>query len=199
MIGSPAYRVFDRLLQQADALSQAAHENDSKTNSIESSIYRRCGYLLTAAALDTYFHERGIKLLANYANSSEASAQAVAKYLRRKSVSDVWGEGAEAKVRLSLSYKTLVSSTAISELSENAGMDVPSFWLFVAEKNMTQPKRLQMQLDLAYERRNQIAHEGDWDAAKLEFRTVTANHLQECRDIVFSVASSFEEYSKQML
>jgi hypothetical protein len=56
----------------------------------------------------------------------------------------------------------------------------------------TRPDRLRLQLDLLYDRRNQIAHEGDWDLVQLDFRNMEKAHLDDCTRYASSLARAMD-------
>ena len=71
-------------------------------------------------------------------------------------------------------------STGTAGLGGEAGLDPAAVWRECAFALGTRPDRLRLQLDLFYDRRNQIAHEGDWDIVQLDFRQMDKVHLFDC-------------------
>ena len=56
----------------------------------------------------------------------------------------------------------------------------------------TRPDRLRLQLDLFYDRRNQIAHEGDWDSVQFDFRNMAKAHLADCTEYATALTRSMD-------
>lgn len=47
-------------------------------------------------------------------------------------------------------------------------------------------------LEIFYDRRNQIAHEGDWDSVQLDFGSMQKAHLADSTQYVVTVASAID-------
>lgn len=174
-----ALDVFHRLIDQVDEIEAVAARVETEDREV-AAILRRSGFLLAVAALDAYFHERGIALLHWAALQSHANAVNVANYLRSVSASDVSGSTGDAHIRLRLSFKTLVSPGSIDTLLTTATLNADQLWLGVALEKSSRPDRMKLLLNLLYDRRNQIAHEADWDPALLNLRPMEQVHLSEC-------------------
>lgn len=155
-------------------------------------ILRRSGYVLAVAALDSYFHERGIELLTAHAKTGTLQATEVSNYIKNTSAVDVAGQHGESHIRLRLSFKTLASPSAIDGLLAALGRDAQAIWLSVAFALNNRPDRIRRLLDLIYDRRNQIAHEADWDVARLDFRPMERANLSDCVDHIRTVVEAFD-------
>lgn len=191
-MSSLAFDIFHRLLSQTHELEAAAVRAENDGFGASAPILRRSGFLLAVAAFDSYFHERGIQLLAEYAKAGSTEAARVSNYVRNVSSAEVSSNEGESHVRLHLSFKTLVSPRALDQLLEAVGRDAESIWLSVAFDLNTRPDRIRRLLDLLYDRRNQIAHEADWDVGRLDFRPMEQAHLADCIQSVIETVEIFD-------
>lgn len=172
--------VFRKLIAQVEEIRAAALREEAAGFSASGPILRRSGFVLAVAALDTYFHEVGIRLLRKQALSGPSEAQTVARYLGRVEVDSVCGPNGDGYIRLGLSYKTLVAPDSIEKLLAAGGIDSATVWLESALQLGSRPDRLKKTLEIVFDRRNQIAHEGDWDVYQLAFRPMEEAHLKDC-------------------
>jgi hypothetical protein len=179
-MSSLALDIFNRLLSQVDEVEAAAARAEISGFAATAPILRRSGFVLAVASIDTYFHEQAARLLTAAALRSPAEASAVANYAQSVSASDVSGHSGESHIRMRLSYKTLVAPRSIDAAMTAAGIDMAIVWRDTAFALGTRPDRLKLQLELLYDRRNQIAHEGDWDFIQLDFRDMEKAHLSDC-------------------
>jgi hypothetical protein len=179
-MSSLALDIFHRLISQVDEVEAAAARAVDDGFAATAPILRRSGFVLAVASVDTYFHEKAAQLLTAAALRSSAEARAVANYAQSVSAVDVSGPAGESHIRLRLSYKTLVSPRSIDAAMTAAGIDMTIVWRDTAFALGTRPDRLKLQLELFYDRRNQIAHEGDWDSVQLDFRNMEKAHLADC-------------------
>lgn len=191
-MSSFALDIFRQLISQVDEIEAAAARAEVDGFAITAPILRRSGYVLAVASIDTYFHEQAARLLTAAALKSAAQAAVVANYLRNVSAAAVSGASGESYVRMQLSYKTLVSPRSIDAAMTAAGVDMSDVWRDTAFALHTRPERLKLQLELFYDRRNQIAHEGDWDSVQLDFRSMEKAHLADCTRYVGTVASAID-------
>ena len=87
-------------------------------------------------------------------------------------------------MRWKLSYKTLVAPASIDALLVAADLDPEHVWLSTALAAGSRPERLRALTQVQYDRRNQIAHEGDWDHVGVDFRRVSDDHVADCLEHV---------------
>ena len=179
-MSSLALDIFNRLISQVDEIEAAAARAETDGFAARAPILRRSGFVLAVASIDTYFHEQATRLLTAAALRSGSEAIVVANYAQSVSASDVSGAAGESHIRMRLSYKTLVSPRSIDAAMTAAGIETSIVWRDTAFVLGTRPDRLRLQLDLLYDRRNQIAHEGDWDLVQLDFRNMEKAHLDDC-------------------
>jgi hypothetical protein len=144
------------------------------------------------AAFDTYIHDQSVRLLHAQAAKGSQEAAAVAKYLGRLKSSDVTGQQAQGLIRYRLSYRTLVAPSKVDEVLQAAGVDADDIWLKAAMAIGSRPDRMQMQLQLQYDRRNQIAHEGDWDTVAVDFRYIDDAHVTDCSKCIRDIVTQFD-------
>lgn len=156
-------------------------------------VLRRSAYVLAVAGIDTYFHEQAARLLTEAALTGPASANRIANYLQSVKASDLKGTRGHGLVRLRLSYKTLVGPHAIDAMLIACGHDPGVVWTEVAIQSSTRQDRLKLQLQLFYDRRNEIAHEGDWDSVQLDFRVMEQVHLTDCVRFLTAIAESMDK------
>jgi hypothetical protein len=192
MPASLALNIFHRLLDQVAEIEAVAAQMEQVPGDTSAPILRRSGYVLAVAALDSYFHERGIELLAAHAKNGPTEAASVANYVKNVSAVDVAGPHGESHIRLRLSFKTLASPSSIDNLLTTLGRDSDAIWLSVAFAMNNRPDRIRRLLDLIYDRRNQIAHEADWDVARLDFRPMERANLSDCADHIRTVVEAFD-------
>lgn len=191
-MSSLALDIFNRLIAQVDEVEAAAARAETGGFATTAPILRRSGFVLAVASIDTYFHEQAARLLTAAALRSTAEAAIVSNYAQSVSATDVSGPAGESYIRMRLSYKTLVSPRSIDAAMTAAGIDMSRIWLDTAFALGTRPDRLQLQLDLLYDRRNQIAHEGDWDLVQLDFRNMEKAHLADCTRYASTLTRSMD-------
>lgn len=191
---SIALELFERLIHQVDQVEDMAQEADRSGKTGQSQIMRRSAFVLAVASIDTYFHEQAAALLYRAARRSVAEAGVVANYCRSVSASDVSGSAGASFIRMRLSYRTLVSPRNISAALAAGGVDEIAIWQHTAFALSTRPDRLHLQLDLLYDRRNQIAHEGDWDAVQFGFRPMERAHLIDCTQFLKNLAHAMDSH-----
>lgn len=179
-------------MDQVSEVSLASEREDLAGNSSVAAIIRRSAYVLSVAAVDSYFHERFTDLLRLHALRGAAEAGDVANYIQSVSASDVAGPIGEGLIRYRLSYRTLVAPVAIDKVLDLCGYDTQDVWLRVAITVGSRPDRLKRVTELVYDRRNMIAHESDWDSVQLDFRPMETSHLVECRNHVQTMVENFD-------
>lgn len=191
-MSSLALDVFRRLLEQVEEVEKAATRGEADGHSDAAPILRRSAFVLAVAGIDTYFHEQAARLLYASAKSSQIDAARVAAYIGRISATDASGVSGESYIRMGMSYKTLVAPSGIDSAITAWGGDPVAAWRDSAFALGTRPDRLRLQLELIYDRRNQIAHEGDWDRVQLDFRVMERVHLADCVRHLTEVAESID-------
>jgi hypothetical protein len=187
-----ALDIFHRCLEQVDEVESAARRAEAEGPVGLAPILRRSAYVLAVAALDSYFHERGILLLRDRALASVSAAGDVANFVQSVSALDVSGPNGESYIRLRLSFRTLVAPASIDRLLAACALDPDDHWLRTAFTLGTRPDRLRRLLELVYDRRNLIAHEGDWDMIDLDFRPMEQAHLADCVTAVRNIAETMD-------
>lgn len=191
-MSSRALSIFNRLISQVDEVEAAAARAEVGGFAATAPILRRSGFVLAVASIDTYFHEQAARLLTAAALRSPAEASTVANYAQSVSAVDVSGPAGESHIRLRLSYKTLVAPRSIDTAMTAAGINMAIVWRDTAFALGTRPDRLQLQLELFYDRRNQIAHEGDWDSVQFGFRNMEKVHLADCIQYASAVTRAMD-------
>ena len=180
-MSSAALVVFERLMEQVSAVRAAAGREAAGGHHGTGPVLLRSAVVLSVAAFDTYVHERGVELLKDRAASGATEASDVARFLGGgTTAADITGGSAELFIRYRLSYRTLVSPLKVDEVIAASGRDAERVWLEVALALGSRPDRLRALVQLQYDRRNQIAHEGDWDSVALDFRPLEEVHLDDC-------------------
>lgn len=191
MTASLALDTFRRLIQQVEEIEAVAVAIES-TRPDAAPVLRRSAYVLAVAAIDTYFHEQAARLLWDAARAGSAHAARVANYLQSVSASDVSGPFGEGYIRMRLSYRTLVAPKGVDAVMTAWGADPDALWRSYCFASGTRPDRERRKLELFYDRRNQIAHEGDWDFVQLDFRPMAQAHLADCVSAATGLAEGFD-------
>jgi hypothetical protein len=179
-MSSFALDVFRRLQEQVAEIEVVAARAEAEGYGDAAPILRRSAFVLAVAGIDTYFHEQAARLLYASAIVSTPHASRVATYIGRLTAADAASATGESHIRMGLSYKTLVAPSGIDSAMTAWGVDPATVWRDAAFALRTRPERLRLQLQLLYDRRNQIAHEGDWDLVQLDFRVMERAHLADC-------------------
>jgi hypothetical protein len=193
-VNSPAQVVFDRLVQQVDEVKAAAGREQAAGHTTTGPVLLRSAIVLTVAAFDTYVHERGLALLRDYAARGNTEAQSVATFLGGGvTPSDVSGASAELFIRYRLSYRTLVAPNKVDEVFKASDVDHERTWLLASIAMGSRPDRVRALVQLPYDRRNQIAHEGDWDSVALDFRPIEQAHVDDCVSHLRSLVTEFDK------
>jgi hypothetical protein len=189
---SDALLLFERLCAQVEKVRAAAAQEGVRGDGETAAVMLRACIVMTVAALDAYMHERGVEMLVAHARTGAAEARAVAGFLGRLRATDVSGTSAAGLIRYRLSYQTLTGPNKIDKLLESAGHDCEDVWLKVAMAAGTRPDRMRRQTELQTDRRNQIAHEADWDPVALDFRHIDDAHVADCLAHVRAVAANMD-------
>lgn len=186
---SAAFQVFERLLEQVQAVEDIATREESSGNIEGASILRRSAYVLAIASIDTYFHEYVTEKLVFHGGSNP---KVVASFVGIEP-SIASGPTAEGNIRLHLSYKTFVAPGKIDTALTACGYDPEAVWRDAAIERGTRPDRLRTQLQVLYDRRNEIAHAGDWDTVQLCFRAMERTHLTDCVRFLTDLTEAMEK------
>ncbi|MEV0961984.1 HEPN domain-containing protein [Streptomyces sp. NPDC049910] len=159
----------------------------SEAGSAESaeSIFRAC-VLLAVSSLDAFVHEKSVEVYLDRIATTPAALPSIASYLR-VSTSDLQSATAASLIRYKLSFKTLVSPDKIDEAIDASGSQSSTVWKDIGIATGARESRLRNALDLQVDRRNQIAHEGDWDPVDVALRHISVSHSQDCRRCIKAV------------
>jgi hypothetical protein len=190
-MASPALPVFTRLQDQITTIQRVAERETAAGHGSEAALYRSC-IVLMVAAFDTYMHEQGVRILRMFAGTGAAAAAQVISYLGAITPTHLSTPHAEGLIRLRLSYKTLVAPDKIDELLAAGDVDADDAWLRASIALGQRPDRLRRQVQLQYDRRNQIAHEGDWDPAALDIRPIQRTHVDDCAKCLGDLVQQFD-------
>ncbi|MEV4036333.1 HEPN domain-containing protein [Streptomyces umbrinus] len=166
---------------EAVAITQA------ETGSAESaeSIFRAC-VLLTVSSLDAFVHEKSVEIYLDRLANASSAVPKIASYLK-VSPSDLQAPTTASLIRYKLSFKTLVSPEKIDEAIEASGSQSSTVWTDIGIATGARESRLRNALTLQVDRRNQIAHEGDWDPVDVALRHISVSHSQDCRKCIKAV------------
>ncbi|MER7854529.1 HEPN domain-containing protein [Streptomyces bacillaris] len=161
------------------------------SNSAES-IFRAC-VLLAVSSLDAYVHEKSVEIYLDRISTNAAALPSIAGYLG-VSTSDLQSVTAASLIRYRLSFKTLVSPDKIDQAIDASGSQSSSVWKDIGIATGARESRLRNALDLQVDRRNQIAHEGDWDPVDVALRHISVSHSQDCRKCIKAVVEGLGTY-----
>lgn len=192
MSASNAAALFTRLIEQVRKIESIAATFDKDVESAQ--ILRRSAYVLAVAAIDSYFQEYALERLVEALDSGDPDTLSrIRTYLGGVSEDELSGEHRASYVAYRLGYKTLVSSTQIDAAIAAWGGNPDAVWREHAIKSSSRDERVKRELDIVYDRRNQIAHQGDWDRSDYSFRAMEQQHLESCLRILSSIAMGFED------
>lgn len=160
-------------------------QSDAGSAESAESIFRAC-VLLAVSSLDAFVHEKAVEVYLDRIATNPAALPPIASYLR-VSTSDLQSATAASLIRYKLSFKTLVSPDKIDEAIDASGSQSSTVWKDIGIATGARESRLRNALDLQVDRRNQIAHEGDWDPVDVALRHISVSHSQDCRRCIKSV------------
>jgi len=178
-MASAALGTFDRLHDEATKLKDTARREHAAGYPKHAASCLRSAIVLAVAAVDTYFHEQGVRLLLSHLNGPLSTAGAVQAFTGLANT-QLTGPSATGLVRWKLSYKTFQSPVKIDDLFRACGLDAEDIWLRSTVAYGSRPDRVRLSVQLQTDRRNQIAHEGDWDPVALQLRAITETHVDDC-------------------
>ncbi|WP_167145843.1 hypothetical protein [Actinomyces sp. ZJ308] len=182
------------LLEQADELKKTALlvnlSDDAKSACL------RASYLFCVASVDSYFGELAYDASTRVVNYGEiGDLRRLADFLGVKFdvLQDERGsERIDLKIRQEVDKMTLLKPDKIDRMILNIfGFDGSrqgdTVWHDIALLARSKYNSVRMQLDLIYERRNKIAHAGDWDMREFSFRPISEERVDESRRFVGDV------------
>lgn len=183
-------QLFDYLVDRINELLALARGLVSDGSDAEAeSIFRAC-IVLSIAAVDTYMHEKGILKLHARVGGGGQALTAVRTYIKATSP----GAPSLSEIRYRLSFRTLTTGDAIDELLNASGAVANSVWQNVGIALGQRQQRIRNALDIATDRRNQIAHEGDWDFVQLQLRHISEPDAQAALTCVRTVVDGLEAH-----
>lgn len=177
-LGSRASEIYAALIQQGDSLLQGSATLASSGATTAADAARRGALLFYVASIDSYFHELGLELLMARLNSDDARHKEAARAYLGLNQEKLESGPTEQSVRMKLSFKTLVDPEKIDQLLTACALPSGAIWEFAGERVLKQAKILRAALQIQYERRNKIAHEGDWDHLRFGFRDIDDSGCQ---------------------
>ncbi|MFG3077877.1 HEPN domain-containing protein [Streptomyces sp. NPDC048225] len=175
-----------------DLESVAILQSKAGSSGSAESIFRAC-VLLAVSSLDAFVHEKSVEIYLNRIATSPPALPAIASYLR-VSTSELQSATAASLIRYKLSFKTLVSPDKIDEAIDASGSQSSTVWKDIGIATGARESRLRNALDLQVDRRNQIAHEGDWDPVDVALRHISVSHSQDCRRCIKAVVEGLGTY-----
>jgi len=186
MANQSADSLFMLLNSRVEALEEVAIAQAGQGNAESAeSIFRAC-VLLAVSSLDAFVHEKAVEVYLDRVVSSPAALPSIASYLG-VSTSDLQTATAASLIRYRLSFKTLVSPEKIDAAIDASGSQSDSVWKAIGIATGARESRLRNALTLQVDRRNQIAHEGDWDPVDVMLRHISLSHSQDCRKCIKAV------------
>jgi hypothetical protein len=156
------------------------------------SIFRAC-ILLAVSSLDAYVHEKSAEIYLNRIAGAPSALSGIAGYLR-VTEAELRTAAAASLIRYRLSFKTLVTPEKIDEAIDASGVQSGDVWKSIGIATGARESRLRNALTLQVDRRNQIAHEGDWDPVDVDLRHISASHSQDCRRCIKAVVDGLETH-----
>jgi hypothetical protein len=189
-MASAAYSLYNRLSKRIEALQDLCKETEDLET--HESIHRAC-LVLTVASLDTYVHEKAAELYSATLQGPAPPTTYLSTYLHIPP-QNLQQSGSLGLIRYRLSFKTLVVPEKIDEAIEASGISAATVWQFIGIDSGARESRLRNALQLQVDRRNQIAHEGDWDVIALDFRHISSSHVLDCTKCISGVAEGLEKH-----
>jgi hypothetical protein len=185
-------QLFDELLGQVGTLVALGQSKEGQGEvEASSSIYRAC-IVLTVSALDAYMHEKAAEAFLVGMQQGPASVIAsVSAYLQIQDPPPEYPQ-LSSLIRYRLSFKTLVAPEAIDRAIDASGRESKAVWRAIGEARGSRESRLRNMLDLQVDRRNQIAHEADWDPVQLTFRRISSDHVKDCAECIGDVVRNLD-------
>lgn len=174
-----ASTIYHRQMAQYNMMLDSSNREFEAGNAEASEVIHRLCIVLLISAFDTYMHEQGARLLDRHQRTTPEARERVQQYLGLDE-SVLRGESANGYIRLGLSYKTLVAPASLNKIFRACGLDPDRIWRDLAVAKQSRPDHMQAQLQLQYDRRNQIAHNADWDSIETDFRHITRSHVADC-------------------
>jgi hypothetical protein len=187
-MASAAYNLYGRLSKRIEELHALCKE--AGRGETQESIYRAC-LVLTVASLDAYVHEKAAELYSAALRGPTPPATKMSTYLGVPA-QNLQQASRLSLIRYRLSFKTLVFPDKIDEAIEASGVSAPTVWRSIGIDSGARESRLRNALQLQVDRRNQIAHEGDWDVIDFDFRHISSSHVYDCAKCISGVVEGLE-------
>lgn len=193
-LGQAALTVADALLDQADELKETALLAGLEDSARSACL--RASYLFCVASVDAYFGELAYDAstrVVNYGGTDDLRRLAEFLGVDFDVLQDERGtERADLKVRQEIDKMTLLKPEKIDRMIlKTLGFDGSNqrdtIWHDIALFAHSRYNSVRLQLDLIYERRNKIAHAGDWDMREFSLRPISVEHVNESRRFVGDV------------
>jgi hypothetical protein len=187
--------LYETLTQRVrELLAVGTREEASGALSNAESTYRAC-VVLTVAAFDAFMHEKGTEVFTRTLRTDPQIAPAMASYLGQPAAAGgLTVSDPTLLIRYCLSFKTMTTPGAIDKAIEASGQDPNVVWKNAAIAQSSREQRMKNTLSLQCDRRNLIAHEGDWDPVQLALRHIAESHVLDCIGGVGSVVSGFDTH-----
>jgi hypothetical protein len=193
MANQEADSLFTMLNSRVEALEVVALAQAEVGNKESAeSIFRAC-VLLMVSSLDAYVHAKSVEIYLERISVGSTAIPSIADYLG-VSPSDLQSATAASLIRYKLSFKTLVSPGKIDEAIDASGSESDAVWKDIGIATGARESRLRNALNLQVDRRNQIAHEGDWDPVDVALRHISISHSQDCKKCIKAVVEGLEAH-----
>lgn len=189
-MASAAHTLYTLLSKRIDALEGL--RGDIVDAETQESIYRAC-IVLTVSALDTYVHEKAAEVYDTTLKGPTPPTAQMSAYLGIPA-KQLAQPATISLIRYRLSFKTLVTPTKIDDAIAAGGVSASAVWQAIGIGTGSRESRLRNSLQLQVDRRNQIAHEGDWDLIAFDFRHISPSHVQDCRKCIGGVVDGLDKH-----
>lgn len=187
-VGSRAHEVFNQLIIQADELNSAAEDGIVQGSLADSC--RRAAFLFYIAGIDSFFGEIATEVATRKMRDG-ADQDYCSKLSNFLGVSKEFLQGPQGEGYISyyMSFKTFLDPGKIDSMVEAVFSETKPqrMWRHAAVLCGQSDKVLQAELSLKYDRRNKIAHEGDWDRIQYVPRPIHSHDVLGARKTALDV------------
>jgi hypothetical protein len=194
MAAANSNSLFSLLNSRVEKVEEVAlWQGGSDRSESAESVFRAC-VMLAVSALDAFVHEKSVEIFLDRVADNAPSVESIATYLRIPAQSLQATPMVASQLRYRLSFKTLVSPDKIDEAINASGVAADDVWKQIGIETGARESRLRNALELQVDRRNQIAHEGDWDPVDVALRHISVSHARDCRKYISTAVQGLGKY-----
>lgn len=187
--------IFDRNISTVEDSIRLYQYLSSVPQKIEIDNILRSQIVILVAALDTYLHMK-IRhyLMDSYCKSTgntDITWEIEIATVFRSLAEDEQLILLEASLAKRMRRESYEGSSSIEQTMKKLG--IKHIWRTIAaDKQYGGADDVKRHLDLIVQRRNQIAHESDWDAANVCYRSISADDVNDSKEFIVYLVKGFE-------